>query len=47
DCPLKSSPGVVSWRGEQYDDSVQHARRIYPHQNDTGGFFCAKLEVTK
>jgi 16S rRNA C967 or C1407 C5-methylase (RsmB/RsmF family) len=25
---------------------VTRAKRIYPHLNDTGGFFCAKLEVT-
>ncbi len=46
DLPLESSPGVTEWEGEEYDPSVVRARRIYPHQNDTGGFFCAKLEVT-
>jgi NOL1/NOP2/sun family putative RNA methylase len=45
DLPLESSPGVVEWEGESFDPSVEKARRIYPHQNDTGGFFCAKLEV--
>jgi len=24
---------------------MRRAKRIYPHHNDTGGFFCAKLEV--
>jgi len=46
DVPLASSPGVTGWEGEEYDPRVARARRIYPHQNDTGGFFCAKLEVT-
>jgi NOL1/NOP2/sun family putative RNA methylase len=46
DLPLESSPGITEWRGDTYDDSVTRAKRIYPHQNDTGGFFCAKLEVT-
>jgi len=46
DLPLASSPGVTGWEGEEFDPSVARARRIYPHQNDTGGFFCAKLEVT-
>lgn len=46
DLPLASSPGVTGWAGASFDPSVRHARRIYPHQNDTGGFFCAKLEVT-
>ena len=43
--PLASAPGVTSWRGREYDPSVRHAHRIYPHHNDTGGFFCAKLAV--
>lgn len=46
DLPLDSAPGVTAWRGESFDPSVRRARRIYPHHNDTGGFFCAKLEVT-
>jgi NOL1/NOP2/sun family putative RNA methylase len=46
DLPLESSPGVTGWEGEAYDDRVTRAKRIYPHQNDTGGFFCAKLAVT-
>lgn len=29
----------------EYHPSVAKAKRIYPHHNDTGGFFCAKLEV--
>jgi len=46
DVPLQASPGVTGWDGKTYDERVSRARRIYPHQNDTGGFFCAKLEVT-
>ena len=45
DLPLETAPGVTGWRGEVYDESVSRAKRIYPHLNDTGGFFCAKLEV--
>ena len=44
--PLEHAPGVTEWEGEQFDDRVRAAKRIYPHHNDTGGFFCAKLEVT-
>ncbi|WIV66913.1 RsmB/NOP family class I SAM-dependent RNA methyltransferase [Natrialbaceae archaeon AArc-T1-2] len=43
---LEHSPGVTEWENETYDPSLEHAARIYPHQNDTGGFFVAKLEVT-
>ena len=46
DIPLESAGGVTEWQDESYDDSVAKAHRIYPHHNDTGGFFCAKLEVT-
>ncbi|MFC7059101.1 RsmB/NOP family class I SAM-dependent RNA methyltransferase [Halovenus salina] len=46
DCPLDSAPGVTEWQDEVFDESVTRAKRIYPHHNDTGGFFCAKLEVT-
>ncbi|WP_424003337.1 RsmB/NOP family class I SAM-dependent RNA methyltransferase [Haloarcula salina] len=46
DLPLDHRPGVTEWDGEAFDPSVQKAKRIYPHHNDTGGFFCAKLEVT-
>ena len=43
--PIEHAPGVTEWRGETYDDAVRQAKRVYPHHNDTGGFFCAKLEV--
>jgi NOL1/NOP2/sun family putative RNA methylase len=46
DLPLSASPGVTEWEGEPFDGSVTRTKRIYPHHNDTGGFFCAKLEVT-
>jgi NOL1/NOP2/sun family putative RNA methylase len=43
--PLESVPGITGWKGETFDGSMRRAKRIYPHHNDTGGFFCAKLEV--
>jgi NOL1/NOP2/sun family putative RNA methylase len=45
DAPLDGVPGVTEWEGDEYDPSVEKALRIYPHHNDTGGFFCAKVEV--
>ncbi len=45
DTPLETRPGVTEWQGSRFDSTVQRAKRIYPHLNDTGGFFCAKLEV--
>jgi 16S rRNA C967 or C1407 C5-methylase (RsmB/RsmF family) len=46
DVPLDHADGVTEWRGREYEGEVAHAKRIYPHHNDTGGFFCAKLAVT-
>jgi len=46
DLPIETRPGVTEWQGETFDPQVRRARRIYPHHNDTGGFFCAKLAVT-
>ena len=46
DCPLESRPGVTEWKDDVYNSSVENTHRIYPHLNDTGGFYCAKLEVT-
>ncbi|MFC7235850.1 RsmB/NOP family class I SAM-dependent RNA methyltransferase [Halosegnis marinus] len=45
DLPLETRPGVTEWEGDEFDPSVARAKRVYPHHNDTGGFFCAKLEV--
>lgn len=46
DLGLEHSPGLTEWEDDSYDESLEQAARIYPHQNDTGGFFVAKLEVT-
>ena len=43
---FETDPGVTEWQGDTYDPSLELAHRVYPHRNDTGGFFCAKLEVT-
>jgi NOL1/NOP2/sun family putative RNA methylase len=42
---LETDPGVTEWAGERYDPQVERATRVYPHRNDTGGFFCATVEV--
>jgi NOL1/NOP2/sun family putative RNA methylase len=42
---LTTAPGVTAWDDAEYDPAVERAVRVYPHQNDTGGFFCARLEV--
>ncbi|PSQ44664.1 SAM-dependent methyltransferase [Halobacteriales archaeon SW_5_68_122] len=45
DLELEHPPGVTEWEDASYDASMRRAKRVYPHHNDTGGFFCAKLEV--
>jgi len=40
---LLKSPGLVEWDGTEYIREMERCARYYPHQNDTGGFFVAKL----
>jgi 16S rRNA C967 or C1407 C5-methylase (RsmB/RsmF family) len=40
------SPGLTEWQGQSFHPSLANALRIWPHQNDTGGFFVAVLEKT-
>lgn len=44
---LRTSRGLRSWAGETFDETLQLALRVWPHQNDTGGFFVAVLEKGK
>ncbi len=41
---LIASPGIVEWQGERYSQEVANCLRIWPEQNNTGGFFIAVLE---
>ena len=41
---LKTSDGITTWQEQALDPSLRLARRIWPHHNDTGGFFIAVLE---
>lgn len=38
------SPGLKEWNEKQYGKGFENARRFWPHQNDTGGFFVAVFE---
>ncbi|VVB70949.1 tRNA (cytosine(49)-C(5))-methyltransferase [uncultured archaeon] len=40
---LKECPGITVWSGRQMDESLRRCARYYPHINDTGGFFVARL----
>lgn len=37
-------PGITHWQGRDYDASLRHALRVYPHHHDSGGFFVALME---
>ncbi|HFQ93300.1 MAG TPA: RsmB/NOP family class I SAM-dependent RNA methyltransferase [Anaerolineae bacterium] len=39
-----ASPGLTKWDGRNLNPDLVHALRVWPHQNDTGGFFVAVLE---
>ncbi len=40
---LKSCPGIAEWNGISMSEQMRSAARYYPHINDTGGFFVAKI----
>jgi NOL1/NOP2/sun family putative RNA methylase len=40
---LQECPGIVEWNGSWLGEEMRSAARYYPHLNDTGGFFVAKI----
>ncbi len=43
---LIGRPGVLKWLDREHRPDVVHARRYLPQDNDTGGFFVARIEVS-
>jgi tRNA (cytosine49-C5)-methyltransferase len=43
DLPIKRSDAVTGFEGQQYNPEVRKCLRIYPQDNDTEGFFVAKI----
>ena len=41
-----TSRGLTFWQDEVYADDLERCVRIWPHQNDTGGFFIALITRT-
>lgn len=41
---LVTTPGVTRWAGETLDPQLAGCLRLWPHHNDSGGFFVAVLE---
>lgn len=45
--PLKTREGLTKWEGKTYNEKVKLAKRVYPQDNNTEGFFIAKFRRTK
>lgn len=43
DLPLKTREGLKTWKNKIFSQDVKKCKRIYPQDNDTEGFFVAKL----
>ncbi len=41
--PLKFRSGVCEWEGEQFNRECEKCLRLYPQDNDSDGFFVAKI----
>jgi len=40
---FETSSGILKWEGVEFNAACQKAGRIWPHQNNTGGFFMALI----
>lgn len=45
--PVICRPGLLQWNGKIYSNEVEKSCRIYPQDNNTEGFFIAKLRRIK
>ncbi|MDO8460440.1 MAG: RsmB/NOP family class I SAM-dependent RNA methyltransferase [Nanoarchaeota archaeon] len=43
--PLKCRPGITAWKNDSFHKEVQKSCRIYPHDNDSEGFFVCKMTL--
>ena len=40
---FKFSEGIIEWKIKKFNPEIKKCIRVWPHQNDTGGFFVAKV----
>jgi len=40
---LKSSPAILKFEGKEYNSEIEKCLRIWPQDNNTEGFFVAKI----
>ncbi len=45
DIPVKSRQGIKEWEGISFSENISNTCRIYPQDNNTEGFFLAKLKL--
>ncbi len=45
--PIKTRSGIIKWKEKEYSEEVKFSCRIYPQDNDTEGFFIAKIKKIK
>jgi NOL1/NOP2/sun family putative RNA methylase len=45
--PMKTRPGIINWNGKKFHEELKNCCRIYPHDNDSDGFFLAKIRKIK
>ena len=41
---FKFSEGILSWEGKDFNKEIENTARIWPHHNNTDGFFLAKIK---
>ncbi len=41
--PIKCRKGIIKWQDKEYSQEVKKCARIYPQDNNTEGFFIAKI----
>lgn len=44
--PIKCRPGISEWKNHKFDEQVENCCRVYPQDNDSEGFFLAKLKFS-
>jgi len=42
--PLKTRQGITQWEDKKYNQQTKNCIRLYPQDNDTDGFFLAKIK---
>ncbi len=40
---FQAADGLLSWHGQSFDATMTRAMRVWPHHEDTGGFFVASI----